>query len=75
VKHRKMTEPAALPSRFLTPVDLADMLGVPVQTLYQWRYLGQGPPGFRIGRHLRYDPVAVRRWIDDRMGDPGDRAA
>jgi predicted DNA-binding transcriptional regulator AlpA len=65
----KTTRPpgaAPLPDRFLTPVDLAEMLGVPVATLYQWRYLGQGPPAFKAGRHLRYDPVAVRRWIDDR---------
>lgn len=53
-----------LPPRYLTPVDLAEMLGVPVATLYQWRYQRTGPPGFRVGRHVRYDPKAVQKWIE-----------
>jgi hypothetical protein len=64
---KKIPEP--LPDRFLSPDDLAIVLGVPVKTLYQWRYLGSGPPSFRAGRHLRYDPVVVRRWIDERTND------
>ena len=43
--------------------DLAMFLGVPVTTLHQWRYLGQGPDAFRVGRHLRYDPARVKRWL------------
>jgi predicted DNA-binding transcriptional regulator AlpA len=62
--NRPTTTAATLPDRYLTPSDLARILGVPVQTLYQWRYRGQGPPGFKVGRHLRYDPVAVRHWVD-----------
>ena len=38
-------------------------LGIPVGTLYQWRHRGDGPPAFRVGRHLRFDPVEVRRWL------------
>jgi hypothetical protein len=64
---------AALPDRYLTPADLARILGIPVATLYQWRYLGQGPAGFRVGRHLRDDPVVVRRWVDEQADH--DRAA
>lgn len=55
---------AVLPDRYLTPVDLAELFGVPLETIYQWRRKRTGPPGFRIGRHLRYDPVKVQRWID-----------
>ena len=43
--------------------DVSVFLGVPVATLHQWRYLGTGPPAFKVGRHLRYDPAAVRRWL------------
>lgn len=50
--------------RLWTPEDLAEYLGVPVQTLYQWRRKGTGPKGRRVGRHLRYDPGAVRRWFE-----------
>jgi predicted DNA-binding transcriptional regulator AlpA len=65
--------PAGLPDRYLSPTDLAAILGVPVQTLYQWRYLRTGPPAIKLGRHLRYDPVAVKRWIDQQTDH--DRAA
>ncbi|MFI1967832.1 DNA-binding protein [Streptomyces cinnamoneus] len=52
-----------LPTRYLTPIDVADLLGVPVETVYQWRRKRTGPCGFRVGRHLRYDPEDVRVWI------------
>jgi excisionase family DNA binding protein len=48
-----------------TPAQTADYLGVPVATLYRWRYLHTGPTAFRVGRHLRYDPAAVRQWLHD----------
>ncbi|MGW0770265.1 helix-turn-helix domain-containing protein [Streptomyces sp. NPDC002676] len=48
----------------LTPTDVAELLGVPVETLYQWRRKRTGPPAFRVGRHLRYDPVRLRQWVD-----------
>ncbi len=59
----------ALPDRYLTPEDLSSLFGVPLETVYQWRRKRTGPPGFRVGRHLRYDPAAVSRWIADRMAD------
>ena len=43
--------------------DVSAFLGVPVTTLHRWRYLGTGPEAFKVGRHLRYDPAAVRRWL------------
>ena len=43
--------------------DAAAFLRVPVGTLYQWRHRRIGPPAFKIGRHLRYDPAAVRAWV------------
>ncbi|MFD5101703.1 helix-turn-helix transcriptional regulator [Streptomyces albidochromogenes] len=52
-----------LPDRYLTPIDLADLLGVPIETVYQWRRKHTGPKGFRVGRHLRYDPEDVRAWV------------
>ena len=32
--------------------ELAEYLGVPVRTVYDWRTTGHGPRGIRIGRHL-----------------------
>jgi len=43
--------------------EVSKFLGVPVGTLYQWRHKGYGPPAWRLGRSLRYDAAAVRRWL------------
>ena len=56
-----------LPERYLTPEDLSALLGVPLETVYQWRRKRTGPPGFRVGKHLRYDPNAVGSWIESLM--------
>ena len=50
--------------RLLTITDLSEMLGVPVDTLYGWRHRGEGPEGYRIGRHVRYRRAAVEAWLD-----------
>lgn len=57
---------AGLPDRYLTPDDIADMFEVPLETVYQWRRKRTGPPGFRIGKHVRYDPTDVRAYVTQR---------
>ena len=54
--------------QLLTVEDLAKYLEVPVATVYAWRHRRQGPPGFRVGRHLRFRWSDVERWIDERIG-------
>ena len=49
--------------KLLSVEQVADFLGVPVNTLYQWRHKGTGPSAFRVGRFLRYDPADVRAWL------------
>ncbi|TDC54378.1 DNA-binding protein [Jiangella ureilytica] len=44
--------------------DVSHFLRVPVKTLYQWRWRGEGPPARKVGRHLRYDPAKLRMWLD-----------
>ena len=44
--------------------ELADFLGVPVQTIYQWRKRQYGPPGRKMGKHIRYRRSEVEHWID-----------
>jgi excisionase family DNA binding protein len=46
-----------------TTDDVAERLKIPAGTLRRWRREGQGPPFVRLGRHVRYDPAAVRRWL------------
>ena len=55
--------------RLWSVTDVSRFLGVPISTLHQWRYLGRGPAAFRVGKHLRYDPDAVRRWLVDECAD------
>jgi excisionase family DNA binding protein len=51
--------------RPLANVDqVAEFLGVPVQTLYQWRYKGTGPRASKVGVHIRYRWSDVERWLD-----------
>jgi excisionase family DNA binding protein len=58
----------------LSAQELADYLEVPLATLYAWRYRGDGPPGFRAGKHLRYRKSDIDQWINDRMEYAGPPA-
>jgi excisionase family DNA binding protein len=44
--------------------DVSEMLGIPVHTLYRWRHNGDGPAGYRVGRHVRYRREAVEAWLE-----------
>lgn len=57
--------------RLLMPEELARFLGVPVKTLYQWRYRGVGPRGVRVGRHVRYRRQDVDDWLERLAGGEG----
>ncbi|WKX72175.1 AlpA family transcriptional regulator [Streptomyces sp. XD-27] len=46
-----------------TPAEVAAYLGVPVKTLYQWKYRGIGPNVYKVGRHLRYRWSEVDAWV------------
>ncbi|MEY9876034.1 putative DNA-binding transcriptional regulator AlpA [Streptacidiphilus sp. MAP12-33] len=54
---------SVLPDRYLTTDDIAEIFDVPIETVYQWRRKRTGPPGFRIGKHVRYDPAEVRAYV------------
>lgn len=49
--------------RLLTAQETANFLGIPLTTLYQWRSRGQGPVGYRVGRHVRYRREDVDQWL------------
>ncbi len=46
--------------------EVAAYLGVPVATLYRWRSRSEGPPGFRVGRFVRYRWADVDAWLEQR---------
>ncbi|HEY9294161.1 MAG TPA: helix-turn-helix domain-containing protein [Microlunatus sp.] len=43
--------------------ELSALVGVPVNTLYRWRYQGEGPKAYRLGRHVRYRRSDVEAWL------------
>lgn len=57
-----ITPPAPAIPVFLTTDEVAEILRVPIATLYKWRSVGGGPEGHFVGRHLRFTQEAVERW-------------
>ena len=41
-------------SDHLSPMEAAEYLSLKLSTLYHWRYTGQGPKSYKIGRSVRY---------------------
>ncbi len=52
------------PNRLLTLPEVADYLGVPLQSVYQWRTRGEGPRGIKVGRHVRVRRSDLDAWLD-----------
>lgn len=48
--------------RHLTAQELADRLGVPLNTAYYWRSIRKGPRAMRIGKYVRYRLEDVLAW-------------
>lgn len=57
-------------SPLLTSQEVADLLGVPLRTVQDWRRLRRGPKFARIGRHARYTAADVAAFIAQRTVDP-----
>lgn len=66
-EHTEEPLPLSTCDRLWTIDDVSAFLGVPVQTLYQWRHRSEGPPCVRLGKHLRFDPAQVRAWVASKV--------
>jgi excisionase family DNA binding protein len=49
---------------FLSVSQLAEWLGVSKATIYNWRYLGQGPRAVLVGSAVRYRVSDVEEWLE-----------
>ena len=58
-------------SKLLDVKELADWLGVTPATIYRWRYTRTGPPGIKVGRHLRFRVSSVQAWLEEQEGEGG----
>jgi len=54
---------AATPEPLISIRELAQLLGTPVQTIYDWRKHGRGPRGYRLGRAVKFRPSEVETWL------------
>jgi excisionase family DNA binding protein len=52
-----------------SPKELAEMLGIPIKSLYRWNYLRTGPLPLRVGRHVRYRLNDVNDWLEERAAE------
>ena len=60
-----MIQQETLTTKLWSTKDVAEYLGVPVSTIYQWRSKRYGPTGRRIGRYVKYVPEEVRSWASN----------
>ena len=67
----RLASPFQGSERLMTLREESQLLGVPIATLYRWRHRGEGPTGYRIGRHVRYRRATVEAWIET----PADQRA
>jgi hypothetical protein len=59
----------------LTIAEVSAILRVPVNTLRWWRYRGDGPRFFKLGRHLVTTIGDLRSWLEEqKRGDDPDAA-
>ncbi|MBE4771198.1 helix-turn-helix transcriptional regulator [Streptomyces caniscabiei] len=49
--------------------ELADFLGVPLNTVYVWNHRRQGPRAHKVGRYLRYRWPEVEAWLEAQVAD------
>lgn len=61
---KTQTHPLSGLDPLLSIEDLAEYLGVPVTTIYDWRVDGKGPCGIRVGRHVKFIQRDVLAWIE-----------
>lgn len=50
--------------QFMTVQEVAELLQVPVSTVYHWAAYGEGPPSFKVGKHRRFKASAVAAWLE-----------
>lgn len=50
-------------SKYLTTVEVAEMLRTPVETVRYWRHIDKGPKSFKVGRRVLYASEDVDAWL------------
>jgi hypothetical protein len=58
-----------MPDELLTIAQLARVLDVPAEQILAWRRRDLGPPPVNGAAIPRWDPQAVRGWVDQRIAE------
>ena len=54
-------------NHLIRAAEAAELLDIETRTLYQWVAAGRGPVVRLSPRTIRFDPMALRAWIDDHV--------
>ncbi|MFB3923938.1 MAG: helix-turn-helix domain-containing protein [Terriglobia bacterium] len=68
--------PTASLQELLTAEEVAEITGLALDTLAQWRSQKRGIPYLKIGRAVRYDPADVQSYLEGcrvSVSDPRER--
>lgn len=65
------TPPVAATTGLLTGEEVSKLLKVPRATLTAWRYRKEGPPSFRVGKHVRYTVEGLEKWLNEQASKDG----
>jgi excisionase family DNA binding protein len=68
--------PVAVLQELLTSEEVAEITGLSIETLAQWRSQKRGIPYLKIGRAVRYDPAEVQSYLEGcrvSVSDPRER--
>lgn len=61
---------------YLTTVEVAQICRASPETVRYWRWRGEGPPSFKLGRKVLYAADDVTSWLEDaRRNGRGPEAA
>ena len=67
IGHPTLPGQDSLIPQMVTTKELAELIGVPVATLNNWRSIGRGPRSFRLGRTVKYLIADVTAWIEQQQ--------
>ena len=45
--------------------EIAEMLGIPLSSLYRYKREGTGPETISVGRHYRVSRTALDKWLSE----------
>ncbi|GHD04383.1 hypothetical protein GCM10010313_20610 [Streptomyces violarus] len=65
------TKEQATNNEFMSPKELAELLGLPLSSVYGFNAEGTAPRRVRLGRHIRYRRADVEAWLDRHVVDGG----